>query len=182
MADFRRKKLLYVFNVFFDVNQSGTIDGKDFELAIEKVCKLRGWASGTPQHKKMYDSLIQIWEGLRSKADSNKDGQVCIDEWYLMWDDFAKTPDKPFEWQTQYLKFMFDLEDSSGDGAIDVEEFTGVCSCYGLEVAECRNAFQKMSEGKPNVTYEQFQNLWKQYFISENPTDPGNFIFGKTNF
>ncbi|KAB0802083.1 hypothetical protein PPYR_04269 [Photinus pyralis] len=182
MADFRKKKLLYVFNIFFDVNQSGTIDGKDFELAIEKVCVLRGWKSGTPEYRKTHDSLIQIWDGLRKKADSNNDGQVSVEEWYQMWDDFAKTPDKPLDWQTQYLKFMFNLEDSSGDGAIDVEEFTGVCSCYGVDASECRIAFQKMCAGEPQVTYDQFKKLWNQFFISENPSDPGNFIFGKTKF
>lgn len=63
ISDFRKKKLLYVFNVFFgkivlwygiekcnffntfflsfhsDVNQSGEIDKKDFELAIEVKCQ-----------------------------------------------------------------------------------------------------------------------------------------------
>jgi hypothetical protein len=76
ISDFRKKKLLYVFNVFFDVNQSGTIDRKDFELAIEKICSLRGWSSGTEQYKKTYESMIQIWDGLRQRADANKDGQV----------------------------------------------------------------------------------------------------------
>lgn len=62
-----------------------------------------------------------------------------------MWDEYSKNPDKPLDWQSQYLKFMFDLEDASGDGSIDVDEFISVCSCYGLEPAECREAFQKMS-------------------------------------
>ncbi|KAG5868330.1 hypothetical protein JTB14_007394 [Gonioctena quinquepunctata] len=74
ISDFRKKKLLYVFNVFFDVNQSGTIDRKDFELAIERICSLRGWSSGSVQYKKTFDSMIVIWEGLKQRADSNKDG------------------------------------------------------------------------------------------------------------
>lgn len=62
-----------------------------------------------------------------------------------MWDDYSKNPDNALEWQTQYLKFMFDLEDASGDGSIDIDEFTSVCSCYGIEVSECREAFNKMA-------------------------------------
>lgn len=182
ISEFRRKKLLYVFNVFFDVNQSGTIDRKDFELAIEKICTLRGWPTGTPQCKKTYDSMIQIWDGLRQRADSNKDGQVSVDEWSSMWDEYAKNPENALEWQTQYMRFMFDLEDASGDGSIDVNEFTSVCSCYGLQVSECTEAFQKMSSGNKEVSYAKFKDLWKQFFMSENPSDPGNFIFGKTSF
>lgn len=182
ISEFRRKKLLYVFNVFFDVNQSGTIDRKDFELAIEKICTLRGWPSGSPQYKRNYDSMIQIWDGLRQRADSNKDGQVSVEEWSSMWDEYAKNPENALEWQTQYMRFMFELEDASGDGSIDVDEFTSVCSCYGLQVSECTEAFQKMSSGNKEVSYSQFKDLWKQFFMSENPADPGNYIFGKTSF
>lgn len=182
ISEFRKKKLLYVFHVFFDVNQSGTIDRKDFELAIEKVCSLRGWTPGSEAYKRTYNSMIEIWEGLRQRADSNKDGQVSVEEWASMWDDYSKKPENALEWQTQYMRFMFELEDASGDGSIDVDEFTSVCSCYGLEAGECREAFSKMSQGQNNVSYEQFEHLWKQFFMSENPQEPGNYIFGKTRF
>ncbi|XP_050312274.1 calexcitin-2 isoform X2 [Anthonomus grandis grandis] len=182
ISEFRKKKLLYVFNVFFDVNQSGTIDRKDFELAIEKICTLRGWPQGSEEYKRTYDSMIQIWEGLRQKADSNKDGQVSVEEWATMWDDYSKNPENALEWQNQYRKFMFDLEDASGDGGIDIDEFTAVCSCYGLETGECREAFEKMAGGRNLVDYQQFQALWQQFFMSEDQSEPGNFIFGKTKF
>lgn len=32
------------------------------------------------------------------------------------------------------------------------------------------------------VTREKFADLWKQYFCSDDPNIPGNFIFGKTSF
>ncbi|CAH1986351.1 unnamed protein product [Acanthoscelides obtectus] len=78
-----------------------------------------------------------------------------------MWDDYSKQPESALEWQNQYLRFMFELEDASGDGSIDIDEFTS---------------------GKNEVNYEQFVDLWQQFFTSENPEDPGNYIFGKTKF
>jgi hypothetical protein len=44
------------------------------------------------------------------------------------------------------MNFMFDLEDASDDGAIDASEFAIVCSSYGLDKAECEEAFGKMSQ------------------------------------
>lgn len=41
---------------------------------------------------------------------------------------------------------MFDLEDASTDGTIDAQEFTIVCSSYGLDPKECEEAFGKMSK------------------------------------
>lgn len=45
---------------------------------FQKICNQRGWSSGTAQYKKTYDSMLQIWDGLRQKADANKDGQVRL--------------------------------------------------------------------------------------------------------
>lgn len=72
--------------------------------------------------------------------------QVSVDEWCNMWDAYAKDPSSVMDWQTKYMNFMFDLEDASTDGSIDVEEFTLVCSSYGLDKAECQDAFQKMAQ------------------------------------
>ncbi|EDS26157.1 conserved hypothetical protein [Culex quinquefasciatus] len=168
ISEFRKKKLLYVFNVFFDVNQSGEIDRKDFEMAVEKICELRGWPVGNSRNTETHESMFKIWEGLRAKADKDNDGQVSVEEWCKMWDE--------------YMNFMFDLEDASNDGGIDAEEFSIVCSSYGLDQQECRDAFGKMAQGSEEVDREQFSKLWREYFSSDDPASPGNFIFGKTSF
>lgn len=99
-----------------------------------------------------------------------------------MWDAYAKDPSTVMDWQNKYMNFMFDLEDASNDGGIDIREFTLVCSSYGLETQECEEAFRRMSCGKDEVTREQFAHLWMEYFSAEDPNAPGNFIFGKTTF
>lgn len=182
ISDFRKKKLLFLFNVFFDVNQSGEIDVKDFEMAIERVCQLRGWAKDTPKNKETHTVMLEIWEGLRSKADKDNDGQVSVEEWCNMWDAYAKDPNTVMDWQNKYMNFMFDLEDASNDGTIDVREFGLVCSSYGLEKQECEEAFKKMARGKEEVSRDEFATLWKEYFSAEDVNAPGNFIFGKTTF
>lgn len=99
---------------------------------------------------------------------------------------------------------MFDLEDASTDGTIDAQEFASVCASYGPDKTECELAFKKMSkvtkknlfifnkkknlislilfQGAVEVDREEFAKLWKEYFASEDPNAPGNFIFGKTSF
>ncbi|CAH0401069.1 unnamed protein product [Chilo suppressalis] len=182
VSDFRKKKLLHVFTAFFDTNKSGSIDKKDFELAAEKIAKLRGWKEGDAPYKKVQESLTAIWNGLQSGADADKDGQVSVDEWNTMWENFSKNPAGAAEWQRLYAKFIFELEDASNDGAIDSEEFSSVYASLGLDKAEAVAAFGKMAQGKPNITWQQFQVLWNEYFASEDVNAPGNFIFGKTNF
>uniref|UniRef100_A0A182PSS8 EF-hand domain-containing protein n=1 Tax=Anopheles epiroticus TaxID=199890 RepID=A0A182PSS8_9DIPT len=126
--------------------------------------------------------MFKIWEGLRSKADKDNDGQVSVDEWCNMWDAYAKDPSTVMDWQLRYMNFMFDLEDASHDGTIDGDEFSIVCSSYGVDKNECQEAFKKMSKGAAEVNREQFADLWHEYFSSDDAAAPGNFIFGKTSF
>lgn len=35
---------------------------------------------------------------------------------------------------------------TAGDGSIDVDEFTSVCSTYGVSPDECRGAYKKLSK------------------------------------
>ena len=37
-------------------------------------------------------------------------------------------------------------------------------------------------QGEEEVGREQFAILWEQYFASDDPKAPGNFIFGKNSF
>lgn len=178
VSDFRKKKLLHVFNAFFDTNRSGAVDKNDFELAVENISKLRGWKTEDPKYKETQDTLLQIWAGLQSRADADNDGEVSQDEWISLWDEFAKNPASAQEWQKLYCKFIFQLEDASNDGAIDVDEFASVYVSFGLDKQESIEAFHKISKGKESVTWPEFQELWQEYFTSEDADAPGNFIFG----
>ncbi|KAF0314795.1 hypothetical protein GQ607_017973 [Colletotrichum asianum] len=180
MSDFRRKKLLHVFNVFFDVNKSGTIEKKDFEIAVERICKNRGWDESNPKTQETKEILCKVWEGLRSKADLNQDDQVTHEEWVNMWDEYAKNPEKALDWQNRYRDFMFDLEDTSGDGTIDEMEFKNLCVSYGLNADASVAAFNKFtSNNTVEITREVFAKLWIEFFTTEDPNAPGNFIFGE---
>ncbi|XP_066589971.1 calexcitin-1 [Prorops nasuta] len=182
ISEFRKQKLLFVFNAFFDVNQSGTIDKKDFDLAVQRICDSRRWSADNPKVQQTKETLLKVWEGLRSRADQDQDGQISREEWYSMWEEYAKDPAHALEWQHTYMNFMFDLEDSSGDGSIDESEFSVVCSSLaGVQEAEAREAFKKMSAGQ-EVTREKFGDLWKEFFCSDESSAAGNFIFGKTSY
>lgn len=178
VSDFRKKKLLHVFSKFFDTDGSGNIEKKDFEMAIERITKTRGWSAGDAKYKYVQETLLKIWEGL-SSADTNNDGQVSQEEWFSLWDNFNKAP---ADWQNLYCKFTFSLEDASNDGSIDSEEFSSVFASFGLDKGEAVKAFQKMAKGKSEVTWAEFQELWKEYFTSEDVNAAGNFIFGRTSY
>ena len=90
----------------------------------------------------------------------------------------------------------------AGDGCIDVEEFTSVCSSFGVGADEGRRAFETLSKvrhfglgecattnenslfqkGKVIIDIDYYGTLWTEYFFSDSPDALGNCIFGKTSF
>ncbi|KAG8280292.1 Non-specific lipid-transfer protein [Homalodisca vitripennis] len=74
-----------------------------------------------------------------------------------MWEEYSRNPNSVLDWQLQFRDFMFDLEDTSGDGAIDEEEFAMICSSYNVPEQNARDAFRKFSR---NGTLETTREVW----------------------
>ncbi|KAG6454346.1 calexcitin-2-like [Manduca sexta] len=178
VSDFRKTKLLHIFNAFFDVDRNGYVDKNDFQVAAGTIATLRGWKQGDTTYNLLEENLLAIWTGLQGHADKDNDGKVSQDEWIQLWDDFAKNPESSKEWQDLLCRCIFQIEDSSNDGSIDCEEFSSVHASFGLDKQESIDAFKKMAAGKESITWPEFQELWKEYFITEDKDAPGNFIFG----
>ncbi|XP_023951245.1 calexcitin-2-like [Bicyclus anynana] len=180
VSDFKRKKLMFLFKIFFDSDGNGSITKKDFELSIERLAKAKGWEPGDEKYKIAEKTMLEIWEGMLYKADVNKDGEISADEWVALWEESSK--DSPFDWQAYYAKSIFHLQDSSNDGAIDKEEFVSVHGSFGLPKDQTSEAFDKLACGKDKVSWEDFQQRWEEFFTSENADAPGNYIFGNLTF
>lgn len=84
--------------------------------------------------------MLKMWDGLRQRADADQDGQVrnyilldmeqsysrCSitffiyalqisrEEWYSLWEEYAKDPSNPSDWQDTYMNLSFQLFDASG--------------------------------------------------------------------
>ncbi|KAG8280288.1 Non-specific lipid-transfer protein [Homalodisca vitripennis] len=87
-----------------------------------------------------------------------------------MWEEYSRNPNTVLDWQLQFRDFMFDLKDTSGDGAIDEEEFAMICSSYNVPEAE-------RSRCLPQVFSCKFADLWVEYFDSKSPDRPRKLHF-----
>ncbi|XP_013148139.1 PREDICTED: calexcitin-2-like [Papilio polytes] len=180
VSDFRRKKLMFMFK-FLDKDGSGTIEKKDFLLAAEHAAKQRGWAEGSDLYKECFDTVEMVWDALEKVGDANSDGQVSADEWVTMWDTISKSA-ADRDWLNKYCKFVFKMQDLNGDGFIDSDDFVAASTKSGNTKENALEAFQKLSQGKSQITLTDFQKLWDEYFITEDPNAPGNFISGRPSF
>ena len=86
-------------------------------------------------------------------------------------------------WLNDYLRFRFDLLDRVGDGLIDTEEYEYVLSEFNIKEKDSRQAFLIFSHHLTvDVDFPYFVRLFEEYYLSENPSDLGNFVNGKLDF
>ncbi|OXA52374.1 calexcitin-2 [Folsomia candida] len=179
MSEFRLAKLTYVFERFFDTDKSGTIEKEDFHLAVKQLCKVRKWSEGGDDFKAVEASFMKMWDVLRKRCYKEDNEKISPEEFVQLWRNTGKID----EWEKVYMDLMFELQDTSGDGVIDEDEFAGVCDSFGVNPAEARQAFATFSmRGHVAVDKKYYEKLWKDYFGSDDPASPGNYMFGKVSF
>lgn len=182
---FLKKKWERVFYTFFDINRNRAIDWNDFEMMFEEIKKLRG--ENSTEYKIASDAMGAVWRGLLQDtkgidmaAAVPEDTKVSIEEWDAMWKKF--NPDHMHMWQSEYLKYMFFLLDSSGDKYIDKQEYTEVMKIYGMSKSDAEKAFSELAyeDNKKidKVDWGQFMKLWNEYFTSTDKKSHGNSLFG----
>ncbi|GFS49068.1 calexcitin-2 [Trichonephila clavipes] len=187
LSEFRKNKLLYEFNTFYDLNKDGVITESDFFMVQEYVCKLNGWEPESEKYEMTQDLFRSIWNSLQTEADEDKDDAVTAEEWVKMWEQLDKTlragSSALPEWLTTYLWCRFNIYDRTGDGAIDVEEFAYILENFGIPERQSRQCFVMMTlnDTKP-LDFAYFCELAIEYYTSDDPSALGNFITGKLNF
>ncbi|XP_045500784.1 calexcitin-2-like [Colias croceus] len=180
VSEFRKQKLLHVFKIFFNADASSVIEKKDFEDSLKRIVQLQGWKEGDIIYSMAQDIMLQIWDGFQA-ADANSDGKVTAEEWIAMWDNQDKT-DFP-EWQKLFCRVCFHIKDSSADGSLDAAEFIRVLkNAFGVSNDDAKLAYEKVSQGKSGVSWEDYQQLFKEFFIADDVNAPGNYIFGAAPF
>ncbi|XP_052250385.1 calexcitin-2-like isoform X2 [Dreissena polymorpha] len=197
LSEFQKKKLLYEFSTFFDLNKDGTLEWHDFEMARQKICDMSGWQVGSPRYLHTHELFKEIWRKLQDDGDENFDGKISKEEWIKMWqtfhkqhleqlkkrkDDVTTEPSLPV-WLEKYIEYKFNLLDRTGNGFVDVEEYEYVMAEFGIPPKQARNAFTMFSVNNDRkVDMEYFRHLCTEYYRSDDPSSLGNFINGKLDF
>ena len=87
------------------------------------------------------------------------------------------------DWLHDYLRFRFDLLDRVGDGIVDTEEYEYVLSEFGIKEKDARQAFLIFSQHLTiTIDFNYFVQLFEEYYLSDEPSDLGNFVNGVLEF
>jgi len=175
LTDLQTRKLTRMFNAY-DADHSGSLEYADLEAHFTNLAQMREIAVGSPQYDELQSSYRAVWEHLRQFADTDRDERVLPDEWLAYCSELVQSPDKFLTNRRVLARLDAKLLDRDGDRLISQEEFAGLRATLDTDTA---TVFQRFDlDGDGYVSGDEFVELFRQFFLSDDPDAPGNTWYG----
>ena len=178
LTELQKKKLPNLFK-FYDADGNGYIEAADFDAIHATFCQEAGWEKGSPQFEMLKGRLASRWASFQKHADANRDNRISLDEW-LAYVDRMLQSEEQFRAEVEgIVALIFQAFDRNQDGRIDRAEYERWHRARRLDANAASALFDAMDLNKDGgISVEENIQLVRQFFKSDNPSDPGNQLFG----
>ncbi|KAF1765748.1 hypothetical protein GCK72_005701 [Caenorhabditis remanei] len=179
--EFLESKWKHAFTTFFDLDRNGLIEWKDFKDLIEVIGEVRGRRSDVFMTARL--CLPDIWQKMTEAIGKEEEDIITLSDWIQLCESSRKSPREP-AWQKAYVEYMFKLLDESADHLVDQAEYVQVLGYFGVNRKDSSHCFDQFAFNHQGqlihaIDKKKFHVLWKQFFHSEDPSSPGNWLLGK---
>jgi Ca2+-binding EF-hand superfamily protein len=167
-----QRKTTALFRLF-DANGDGYWQRSDFEQFVERLARERGLDPGSSEVQALSQVYMQLWESLRM-ADTDGDDRVTLDE-ALAFQDQNFTP----EAVSAFAQAVFPVLDSDGDGSIGIDEYRSLLKASSIDPSVADETFPPLdADGDGRISRSEFEQLYQEYFLSDDADAPGSSIWG----
>ncbi|MFJ9344712.1 EF-hand domain-containing protein [Streptomyces sp. NPDC101733] len=172
---FQRNKIEGMFAAF-DADGDGYLRKDDFEALVLRWGRLPGVEPGTELRARVEEVLMGWWDGLLSVGDANGDGTVDKEELFLLVDRLPLM----VEAVVATADTIFDAVDENGDGRISRDEHRRLVDTWHGRRIDTEEVFALLDlDGDGHLSRSEFAALWSQFWISDDPAEPGNHLCGR---
>ncbi|MBV2355385.1 EF-hand domain-containing protein [Streptomyces sp. J2-1] len=173
-TEFQRRKVEAMFEAF-DADDNGFLEEQDFEALAARWGVLPRVAADPELAARVRQVMLGWWRHLASVADTGGDGRIDLDELLGMVDLLPSMP----EAVTATADTIFDAVDENGDGRISRTEHRRLIDTWhGLPI-DTADVFDRLDQdGDGYLDRSEFALLWTQFWISDDPAEPGNVMCG----
>ncbi|WP_069464168.1 EF-hand domain-containing protein [Actinacidiphila rubida] len=172
---FQERKLKGMFDAF-DADGDGYLREDDFRALTARWSRLPGVGPGTELRGRVETLLMSWWGALLEAGDANGDGSVDLAEVLVLVDLLPGMAEDV----TATAGVVFDAIDTDGDGRISPEEHRRLVETWNGEPVDMTGVFPLLDpNGDGYLSREEFALLWRQFWISDDPAEPGNWLCGR---
>ncbi|MFD5625803.1 MULTISPECIES: EF-hand domain-containing protein [unclassified Streptomyces] len=172
---FQERKLKEMFAAF-DADGDGLLREEDFRALVARWGQLPAARPGTELGTRVETLLMGWWAALLETGDANGDGAIDMGELLALVDKLpAMVADV-----TATADTVFDAVDANGDGRISPDEHRRLVETWNGRSVDMTGVFELLDlNGDGHLSREEFALLWRQFWISDDPAEPGNWLCGR---
>lgn len=178
LTELQQRKITNLFKVH-DLNGDGVLTPTDYEEYSKRIAASRGWAPGSDAYTTLLARFMRMWEDLDRHADRNEDKRVTLDEWLAYFDTLLGTQGLYDQVGQPIAESVFTMLDRNGDGVVTADDYAVLYRSGALDPALANAAFSKLDVDRDGrVTPAELSRLLGEFFLSNDPNAPGNWLFG----
>ncbi len=169
------------FFYILDYDRNGIIEKADFVAIGENLCVLWGLKENDPKHDDVLKKFEEGWVHFDLFINSEEKGSANWTHWIKFAEERIVGGDESIfgAYVDNYVGGLFDNFDTDKDGYIDLDEFIDLFVAYRIEVRFAAKAFRKIDRNKDGlISRGELITAVKEFFRSEDPEAPGNWLFG----
>ncbi|CAH1793489.1 unnamed protein product [Owenia fusiformis] len=178
---FWMSKMKYQFEIWFDLDGSGSIENEDFNKLFDNMVEAKGLTPGSPMYERATNMKQNMWTILQHNADGDRDKSISLSEWCTFFDDFAVQYNKRKyipHWYKEFMAVTFFIIDRNGDELIDAGDFASYYNeTHKLPLDLVKSAYEKItSDGRPGINLDQFKDMMIGFTVSKDMGHTGNIL------
>jgi Ca2+-binding EF-hand superfamily protein len=176
LSAFQKRKLANLF-ALHDLNHDGELDHEDYTEYAHRLAA-EGGLMDSSKHQTLETNFLRFWDMLRQMADRNNDRKVTIREWYDCFEQLLSSPDSAQKMRP-IGEAVFSMLDRNGDGVLTIEEFRWLYSSGALDPKLAADSFRRLdTDHDGRITTAELSARLFEFFLSDAPDTPGNWLFG----
>ena len=176
LSELQVRKMALLFRVH-DTDANGSVERDDYERMVRRIAENRGWAEQSAEFDALRARVLRQWAAISAAADPPGSGRVHLDGWIGLWEAILEVA---YESHVRGVsELLWEMMDTDGDGRVTRDQSLLWFSGYGVSTDTAEYSFTSADLNSDGyVSREEWLVLVDQFFLSKNPADPGNLIFG----
>ena len=178
LSELQKKKLPKLFEMY-DGDNSGFIDQADFDRFLKNFSQVRNWTPESPEYNSLQSKFKSRWNHMQEVVDTDSDNKISLDEWLVYIDNLLNDPQAYEAEVNGIVALVFSVFDVDGNEQLNLEEYQQFFQAHNQDKSNANETFKKLNlKDDEYISKKQHMELINQFFKSEDPDAPGNFLWG----